>query len=156
MLIGHCEEAVDGVVGELTTFPGLAVQGRTLNYVGMTMDMTEPKVCKITMAGFVTELMAECTDISGTADTPSTATLFEISPTAALLGERDSKVPLTGGQAPLPRQAQSTGHTDHSSLPVHQSAEGDRGGLEEASEACALPAWHGATGHQARPTTQPW
>jgi hypothetical protein len=39
----------------------------------MTMDMTEPKVCKITMAGFVTELMAECTDISGTADTPSTA-----------------------------------------------------------------------------------
>jgi hypothetical protein len=26
MLIGHCEEAVDGVVGELTTtFPGLAV-----------------------------------------------------------------------------------------------------------------------------------
>jgi hypothetical protein len=93
MLIGHCEEAVDGVVGELTTtFPGLAVhRGRTLNYVGMTMDMTEPKVCKITMAGFVTELMAECTDISGTADTPSTATLFEISPTAALLGERELK-----------------------------------------------------------------
>jgi hypothetical protein len=57
----------------------------------MTMDMTEPKVCKITMAGFVTELMAECTDISGTADTPSTATLFEISPTAALLGERSSR-----------------------------------------------------------------
>jgi hypothetical protein len=49
----------------------------------MTMDMTEPKVCKITMAGFVTELMAECTDISGTADTPSTATLFEIRPLRA-------------------------------------------------------------------------
>jgi hypothetical protein len=57
----------------------------------MTMDMTEPKVCKITMAGFVTELMAECTDISGTTDTPSTTALFEISPTAALLGERTQR-----------------------------------------------------------------
>jgi hypothetical protein len=51
------------------------------------MDMTEPKVCKITMAGFVTELMAECTDISGTADTPSTATSSR-SAHCALLGER--------------------------------------------------------------------
>jgi hypothetical protein len=116
------------------------------------MDMTEPKVCKITMAGFVTELMAECTDISGTADTPSTTALFEISPTAALLGERTQRFHSLVAKLLYLGKRSRPDMTTVAFLST-QSA-GRPGGLEEASEACALPAWHGRLGIRQRPTNR--
>jgi hypothetical protein len=114
----------------------------------MTMDMTEPKVCKITMAGFVTELMAECTDISGTADTSIYRNALRDPPTAALLGERELKVPpLVAKLLYLGKRSRPDILTTVAFLStrVLKATEEDWKKLVKLVRYL----WHGATGHQA-------
>lgn len=93
VMIGHSEEAIDDVLAALgETFADLSVhRGRTLNYVGMTMDFSQAKVCRVTMANFVGELLAECEDIDGVAGTPATATLFDTAEHGVALPEGQRK-----------------------------------------------------------------
>ena len=63
------------------TYPGLIkYKDRVLNYLGMTFDFTATGKVKITMEGYIGELLKGCEDLKGTAPTPAKAELFQVKP----------------------------------------------------------------------------
>ena len=62
-----------------TIYPGLTKQrGKVLNYIGMTFDFSKEGCVKMTMGGFVQDLVEGCKDMPGTANTPARANLFTV------------------------------------------------------------------------------
>jgi hypothetical protein len=83
------EAAIDLLLDQLKSrFPKLSVhRGRVLDYLGMTFDFSVPGKVKITMNGYVTDLLKDCDDIPGTVDTPATSTLFSVSESSPSLSQ---------------------------------------------------------------------
>jgi hypothetical protein len=71
--------AIAGVYGECTV-----CRGKVHNYVGMTLDFSEKGACKVTMKGYIDELLKQH-EVKGSAATPAAADLFEVSDDAPAL-----------------------------------------------------------------------
>ena len=75
MMITCCDEKhVDMVIDETKH------RGKVLNYIGMTFNFEKTGRVKITMEGFVKELLEECKKIIGVSPTPAKPDLFMIKP----------------------------------------------------------------------------
>ena len=74
------ESRVDEVIKQIeTVYPGLTEKrGKVLNYIGMTFDFKNEGVVKMTMEGFLRDLIEGCMDMPGTATTPALPNLFAI------------------------------------------------------------------------------
>ena len=88
LITAASEDRIDSLVGELEAiYPGLSVKrGRVFSYVGMTFDFDSihGKV-KITMDGYVEDVLSECDHITGVASTPAGNNLFSIDEKSTLL-----------------------------------------------------------------------
>jgi hypothetical protein len=68
-------------------FPGMAVTiGPVHSFLGETWDYSKPGTVKVTMEGFIGQLLDDF-DVSGTATTPASADVFEVDPDSPLLSE---------------------------------------------------------------------
>ena len=74
------EPRIDDVIKQIKTiYPGLTKhRGKVLSYIGMTFDFSKEGRVKMTMEGFVQDLIEGCKDIPGTANTPARANLFTV------------------------------------------------------------------------------
>ena len=74
------EFRIDDVIKQTeTVYPGLTKhRGKVLNYIGMTFDFSKEGKVKMTMEGFVQDLIEGCKDMPGTAYTPARANLLSI------------------------------------------------------------------------------
>ena len=74
------ESRVDDVIQQIEIiYPGLTKhRGKVLNYIGMTFDFTKEGSVKITMQGFVQDLIEGCKDMPRTANTPAQSHLFTV------------------------------------------------------------------------------
>ena len=74
------ESRVDDVIQQIETiYPGLTKhRGKVLNYIGMTFDFTKAGSVKMTMEGFVQDLIEGCKDMPGKANTPAQSNLFTV------------------------------------------------------------------------------
>jgi hypothetical protein len=81
---------IDGIIKELEiSYNKLSIQrGEVINYIGMVFDFRVTGRCKITMDGFIDELMIVCEDIHGVAKTPASDQLFKISDVSVLLDQQ--------------------------------------------------------------------
>jgi hypothetical protein len=88
-VIAPTEEGIDNLLLDLQKrFPKLVVKrGQKLNYLGMVFDYSVPGKCKVTMDGFIADLLEECSDMEGVSDTPATSTLFVIDESSPALAE---------------------------------------------------------------------
>jgi hypothetical protein len=85
MMITCCDDKhVDHVISEIENiYPGLTKhRGKVLNYIGMTFNFETAGKVKITMEGFIKELLEDCKDIIGVSPTPAKPDLFSILPEA--------------------------------------------------------------------------
>ena len=83
MMISCCDEKhVDMVIDEIESlYPGLTKhRGKVLNYIGMTFNFETAGQVRITMDGFIKELLEDCKDIIGVSPTPAKADLFLVKP----------------------------------------------------------------------------
>lgn len=81
MMISACDDQhVDTVIAEIEfLYPGLSKnRGKFFNYIGMTFNYETNKRVKITMNGFIHDLLEECSDFMGVSKTPAKNTLFEL------------------------------------------------------------------------------
>ena len=80
IITASSESRVDDVIKQIETiYPGLTKhRGKVLNYIGMTFDFSKEGCVKMTMEGFVQDLIEGCKDMPGTANTPARANLFTI------------------------------------------------------------------------------
>ena len=100
LITAGSEDKIDNLVGELEGFyPGLSVKrGRVFSYVGMTFDFESLKgKVKITMDGYMDEILSEYISITGVASTPAGNNLFSIDEKSVLLlmAEKESFHSLT-------------------------------------------------------------
>lgn len=82
-LISELTSGLKSKYGEISE-----THGDTLNYLGMVFDMTEPGVAKVTMSGYVEDVLSTCGSTGG-ARTPATESLFEVRADAPLCADRD-------------------------------------------------------------------
>jgi hypothetical protein len=79
------------IQGIQESYPGLSVQiGKKLNYLGMNFDFTDAKKVKITMPGFVDDLLTSC-GVDGLANTPASSSLFTVDQNSPLLEPEGKK-----------------------------------------------------------------
>ena len=80
MITASTEDVIDKLTNELNeVYPGLSTQrGQKLEYIGMVFDFTVQNICRITMDGYVEDLLVEYDNITGVAETPATNSLFVI------------------------------------------------------------------------------
>ena len=81
MMITTCDEShIDTVINEIENlYPGLTkYRGKLLNYIGMTFDFRVKGRVKVTMEGFVKELLEDCKAIIGVSTTPRRPDLFTV------------------------------------------------------------------------------
>ena len=81
MMITTCDEShSDTVINEIENlYPGLTkYQGKLLNYIGITFDFRVKGRVKVTMEGFVKELLEDCKAIIGVSTTPRRPDLFTV------------------------------------------------------------------------------
>jgi len=85
----HSDEAIDNIIAQLQKkYQKLSVQrGSVINYIGMVFDFTESGKCKVTMDGYVEELLSFCAGVGGTAKTPASDGLFKITEGYDMLAE---------------------------------------------------------------------
>jgi hypothetical protein len=104
MFAAPSESELDGLLKELEKhYIGLTVnRGRVLNYLGMVSGFKTKGVCKVTMDGFVEELLSICHEIKGTASSPAGAELFSLDETSPALSALSVKT------STLSRQSYST------------------------------------------------
>ena len=65
--------------------------GPVLNYLGMVLDLTAPGEVKVTMTGFMDEMLKEC-GISGSARTLATEGLFDVRPNIDTATEQERMI----------------------------------------------------------------
>ena len=83
MMISCCSDRyVDMVIDEIEMlYPGLTKhRGKILNYIGMTFNFETAGQVKITMEGFIKELLEDCKEILGVTPTPAKPDLFTVKP----------------------------------------------------------------------------
>lgn len=75
------EDHVSKVIEDIEAlYPSLSVKrGRVLDYLGMQFDFREAGKCRVTMSGYINELLGACDHIPGVAKTPAGSDLFNIS-----------------------------------------------------------------------------
>jgi Reverse transcriptase (RNA-dependent DNA polymerase) len=80
LITGASEVVLDMVIAELEALhPDLSVhRGKKLNYLGMVFDFSVIKKCKVTMEGYVSDLLRDYESIVGVADTPAVLDLFSV------------------------------------------------------------------------------
>ena len=81
MMITTCDDThIDKVINEIENlYPGLTkYRGKLLNYIGMTFDFGVKGKVKITMEGFIKELLEDCKGIIGVSPTPGKSDLFNV------------------------------------------------------------------------------
>ena len=93
MITAASEEAIDKIIAEIgTKYEKLTVKrGRKLDYLGMTFDFQKKGKCKITMEGFVSDVIDFCSRVTGEARTPAAADLFEINENSPFLSAADKQ-----------------------------------------------------------------
>jgi hypothetical protein len=93
LITASSEERIDTIKVEIETlYPSLSVhRGRKLDYLGMTFDFTQPGKCRVTMNGYITDLMKFCDGIKGAAKTPAQSDLFDIDESSKALGKADAE-----------------------------------------------------------------
>ena len=76
------EKYVDMVIYKIEKlYPGLKKhRGKLLNYIGMTFNFETAGKVKITMEGFIKELLEDCKEILGVAPTPATPDSITVKP----------------------------------------------------------------------------
>jgi hypothetical protein len=82
------EDDIDQLLSELSAkYANLSVKrGRILDYLGMTFDFSVSGKCKVTMQGYIEELLNEVKDIiQGVSNTPASHNLFSIDELSELL-----------------------------------------------------------------------
>ena len=93
LITAKTDTIIDGIIGDLQlAYKKLSVQrGAVINYIGMVFDFSAIGKVKITMPGFIDDLMRACEFIQGVAKSPASDNLFKISENAELLdkGGRD-------------------------------------------------------------------
>ena len=83
MMISCCDdEHIDMVIDEIEKlYPGLTKhRGKVLNYIGMTFNFETAGQVRITMEGFIKELLEDCKEILGVSPTPAKTDLFLVKP----------------------------------------------------------------------------
>lgn len=80
MISSYDDTHVDKIFHQIETLdPGLTKQwGKVFNYIGMTFNYRVYRKIKISMDGFIKELLAECAHILGVSPTPGKPTLFQV------------------------------------------------------------------------------
>ena len=80
IITASSESRVDDVIKQIETiYPGRTKhRGKVFNYIGMTFDFSKEGCVKMTMGGFVQDLIEGCKDMPGTTTTPARANLFTI------------------------------------------------------------------------------
>jgi hypothetical protein len=71
MITSTDDKHIDKIINEIEQkYPGLTkIRGKVLNYIGMTFNYKESGKVKITMEGFVKDLLETCKDIWQLSDT---------------------------------------------------------------------------------------
>ena len=94
LITAESEEAIDNIILQIgEKYQNLSVyRGRKLDYLGMTFDFTENNKVKVTMNGYINDLLELCKDVEGTAKTPASNDLFEIDKNSPLLSEEKKKL----------------------------------------------------------------
>jgi len=89
MITANNEETIDAIISEIQEiYKGLEIQrGRKIEYLGMVFDFEETGKCKVTMNGYITNLLEFCGEIIGEARTPATANLFKVDKKSEKLGK---------------------------------------------------------------------
>jgi hypothetical protein len=87
LVTARTNSLIDNIIQELEkSYKKLSIQrGDIINYIGMVFDFRVSGKCKITMEGFMDDLMNMCEKIQGIAKTPATDQLFKISDNEELL-----------------------------------------------------------------------
>jgi hypothetical protein len=80
MITSTDEQNTDNIINEVEMlYPGLTkTRGKVLNYIGMTFNYEKPGKVKITMEGFIRDLLDTCKDIIGVSSFPGDRKLFQI------------------------------------------------------------------------------
>lgn len=81
MMISSCDDKhIDKIIKEIENlYPGLTKnRGKVFNYIGMTFDYNDKGRVKITMDGFIKDLLEDCKDILGVCPTPGKPNLFQV------------------------------------------------------------------------------
>jgi len=83
------EKAIDNIMEELgTKYEKLTIKrGRKLDYLGMTFDFNTKGKVRITMEGFINDLLVFCESAYGVAKTPAAGDLFEVNTKSVMLSE---------------------------------------------------------------------
>jgi hypothetical protein len=80
MITSTDEKHIDKIINEIEQlYPGLTkIRGKVLNYIGMTFNYSQIGKVKITMEGFIKDLLETCKDIIGVTTLPADKHLFQI------------------------------------------------------------------------------
>jgi Reverse transcriptase (RNA-dependent DNA polymerase) len=72
MITSTDEQNIDIIINEIEIlYPGLTkIRGKVLNHIGMTFNYKKPGKVKITMEGFIKDLLDTCKDIIGVSSFP--------------------------------------------------------------------------------------
>lgn len=94
LVTAHNEQNIDQflqLIGE--KYSALSVhRGRALDYLGMRFDWTEKGKCRVTMPGYISDVLLSAEDVKvGKAESPADVKLFEVDATAKLL-DKDGAV----------------------------------------------------------------
>jgi len=89
LITAENEEAIDNIIKQIgEKYNNLSIyRGRKLDYLGMTFDFSENGKVKVTMNGYIQDLLELCNDVEGLAKTPAGNDLFEIDETSELLDD---------------------------------------------------------------------
>jgi hypothetical protein len=74
------DQNIDNIINEIEKlYPGLTkIRGKVLNDIGMTFNYEEPGKVKITMEGFIRDLLDTCKESIGISSFPGDHKLFQI------------------------------------------------------------------------------
>jgi hypothetical protein len=87
------EATIDDIIAEIgSKYKSLQVnRGRVLDYLGMTFDFTTDGTCKVTMDGYINDLLEFAQHITGVAQTPAGNDLFSVREDSAVLDTADKE-----------------------------------------------------------------
>ena len=80
MITSTDDEHIDKIIDEIEQpYPGLTkMRGKVLNYIGMIFNYEESGKVKITMDGFIKDLLETCKHIVGVTTLPADKNLFHV------------------------------------------------------------------------------
>ena len=90
LISGKSEKHLDKVIDDIQCiYKSLSIQrGRVHNYIGMVFDFSDVGKCKVTMDGYVHDLLESYSHITGVAKTPAVNELFLIHDNIELLSDK--------------------------------------------------------------------